>query len=369
MRMFGQYDHAAFDTMDHHKHRMRRAPWNSYFSKAAVVRVQPLLVQASVNKLCDRLAEYQAANKPATMIYAYACLTADVISEYSYPEGYGFLDRRPNYSFPGAHYESWMALSRTSHALKQFGWLFPLLDSLPLWMVKYTSPDAYSVLREQGALHVQSKEIAARLDPENPADYKETTGRPSMIEAFMLSDSLPPSERTPLRIKGEASIAIGAGTLTSSHALKTATYHILANPPILDRLMKELQAAIPNVVAEPPTMRTLESIDYLMAILYETLRIFYGSPHRMQRIHPDRPIVYKAQDGSNEVVIPPGVPVGMSCMHIHDDEAIFPDHYKFDPERWLPLNTNGVRLQRYIAAFGKGSRQCESPVLIVLLNV
>lgn len=35
MRMFGQYDHSGFDTLE---------PWNPYFSKLAVSRLQPLLV-------------------------------------------------------------------------------------------------------------------------------------------------------------------------------------------------------------------------------------------------------------------------------------------------------------------------------------
>lgn len=179
-----------------------------------------------------------------------------------------------------------------------------------------------------------------------------------MIETFMTSSSLPPHERTPERIRGEAIIAMGAGTLTSTHALKNATYHILANPPILSRLLTELESAIPDLRNHPPDLRKLESIDYLMAILYETLRIFYGVSHRLQRIYPDRSIVY-GKGSANEVVIPAGTPVSMTSVHVHDDERIFPNHRTFDPDRWLPLQTNGVRLQKYLVSFGKGTRQCK----------
>ena len=174
----------------------------------------------------------------------------------------------------------------------------------------------------------------------------------------MTSPALPPHEKSPDRIKGEAVIAIGAGTLTATHALKHATYHILSNPAILDRLLSDLQSAVPDLHNDPPDLRRLENIDYLVAIMYETLRIFYGVSHRLQRIFPDRTIVY-GKGTADEVVIPPGTPVSMTSVHVHDDEKIFPNPYTFDPERWLPLRTNGVRLQRYLVAFGKGSRQCE----------
>ena len=51
MRMFGQSDNSAFDTLDHDKHRMRREPWNPYFSKQSVSRIQPLLMRPVVNNL------------------------------------------------------------------------------------------------------------------------------------------------------------------------------------------------------------------------------------------------------------------------------------------------------------------------------
>jgi len=89
--MFGQQDVSAFDTLDYDKHRQRREPWNPYFSKQSVSRLQPLLIQAVVNKLCMRLAEYQAAGKPINMVHAFACVTANVVSDYSFPQGYNLL--------------------------------------------------------------------------------------------------------------------------------------------------------------------------------------------------------------------------------------------------------------------------------------
>lgn len=171
-----------------------------------------------------------------------------------------------------------------------------------------------------------------------------------MLESFMDSD-LPPSEKSPKRLRGEAITALGAGTLTSSHCLKHATYHVLANPPIFQRLMQDLESAMPDPDTSMP-LRELEHIPYLVAVMYESLRIFYGVSHRMQRIFPNDALRYR------EWVIPPGTPISMTSVHIHENERIFPEPKVFKPERWLPLNTEGQRLMKYLAAFGKGSRQC-----------
>ncbi|KAI4090565.1 MAG: hypothetical protein L6R37_007862 [Teloschistes peruensis] len=358
MRMFGQSNVSAFDTLDHDKHRQRREPWNPYFSKQSVSRLQPLLIQAVVDKLCTRLAEYQAAGRPAVMTHAFACVTTDIISEYSFPEGYNLLDQP---LFDHDHYDAWMALSKVSHLLKQFGWLYPLLDRMPMWVTKYTSPEMYLVLCTQEVLLKQTLAISEKRET---SDYKETTSRPSMMQAFMDSPSLPESEKTPQRIKGEAQIAIGAGTLTTTHALKAATYHILANPDVKERLIQELEQYIPDPDS-PPNLRYLEQIPYLQAVMYETLRIFYGNSHRLQRIFPDRPLQYK------DITIPPGTPISMSTVHVHDNGRIFPDPYKFDTSRWEGPSPPF----RYLVPWGKGTRMCvgmelaKAEILTTLANM
>lgn len=344
MRMFGTQNVGAFDTLDHDMHRMRREPWNPYFSKQSVSRLQPLLIQAIVDKLCNRLGEYQTAGKPVVMTHAFSNLTADIISEYSFPKGYNLLDKP---EFDSQHYKSWMALFEVGHTLKQFGWLYPLLSSMPVWVVKKANPLFYCFLREQETLLEQANEIFRQR---GKPDSKELTTRPSMMEAFMNSD-LPEFEKTPERIQGEAKTAIGGGTLTTAHALENATYHILANPDIHERLMQELEEGIPDP-SLPLNLRGLEQLPYLTAVMYETLRIFVGTSHRLQRIFPDRVLQYR------DFAIPPGTPISMSTIHTLHNPSIFPDPLKFDPDRWLPLKSEGQRLLRYLVVWGRGSRAC-----------
>lgn len=111
---------------------------------------------------------------------------------------------------------------------------------------------------------------------------------------------------------------------------------------------------------------------------------------RLQRISRTVPLIYPKPDAAlsaksdpklaqsesdlptkpqKSYVIPPGTPVSMLIMALHDNPEKFPEPAKWDPERWL-IRTNGERpgserkvtfnnaLLRYIAPFTRGTRSC-----------
>jgi cytochrome P450 len=49
--------------------------------------------------------------------------------------------------------------------------------------------------------------------------------------------------------------------------------------------------------------------------------------------------------------------VSMSSWMMHRNSSIFPNPDVFEPERWLDPNA-AKRLEKYLVAFSKGSRQC-----------
>lgn len=347
--MSGRPDQTIFDTLDHVKHRARREPWSPYFSKASVSRAQPH-IQAVVNKFCDRLAQHRSAGQPVTMAPAYSCLTIDVISEFTFPEGYNYLDKE---DFDAKTHDAYVILAKLTHVFKQFGWLAPiLLNMTPMALTKYLSPGICSVLQNEAALHRQAKEVLDRRE-HNISTQKLMTGRPSLIDG-LLDSNLPQTEKTVQSLAGNALVAIGAGTLTTAHALKHATYHILANPRIHARLMSELEAAIPDASSDHLSLHQLESIEYLMAILYESLRNMKAPTQRSQRIFPEADLVYPR----TACRIPAGTPISMTGCLYGDDPALFADPYTFSPERWLPLSTNGAKLMKHFMPFGRGTRNC-----------
>ncbi|MCJ1482645.1 hypothetical protein MMC06_002811 [Schaereria dolodes] len=121
---------------------------------------------------------------------------------------------------------------------------------------------------------------------------------------------------------------MGAGTLTTAHILAITTFHILASPSTLTRLMAELRADIPDP-SITPKCQMLEQLQYLSAVIIEGLRIRYGIPGRLQRIYPEPKLQF------NKWIIPSGTPLGMSNALINEDPSIFHKPGEFLPDRWI----------------------------------
>ena len=169
----------------------------------------------------------------------------------------------------------------------------------------------------------------------------------------ILQSNLPESDKTISRLKDEAAIVVGAGTLTTSWALSVATYHLLASPRILAKLKAELRSTIPEPNANVD-LPALERLPYLVAVVQEAVRLSYGVASRLQRISPEKPLHFKDSGSGREWSIPPNTPVSMTSVLIHQDESIFSGAGSFIPERWI----ENPRLDRYLVSFSKGSRQC-----------
>ena len=171
--------------------------------------------------------------------------------------------------------------------------------------------------------------------------------RPNVFDHLFLSN-LPPQEQTLSHLTQEGVIVIGAGSDTTGVALTVTTFHILSNPNVLSKLQEELTTAIPDPKTQP-IWAELEKLPYLSAVIKEGLRLAHGTSNRLPRIS-------KGSMTYGDWTIPPGTPVSMSPMLIHENESLFPNHRNFQPERWLGPETR--TLEKYLMTFGKGPRAC-----------
>ena len=123
----------------------------------------------------------------------------------------------------------------------------------------------------------------------------------------------------------------------------------MANHPVLTKLKQELQDAMPDGSLAP--LQKLEQLPYLNAVINEGYRMSYGVTHRLQRVSPKDPLIY------HDYTIPPGTPVGMTSIFMHENERLFPEPKTFRPERWLTPESSG-RLEKYLVNFSRGTRGC-----------
>ena len=227
--------------------------------------------------------------------------------------------------------------------MKQFPHILPLLNLLPDWCVRAINP-LFAQFRLQTLQYVsQVQSILSHNDKTGPEAH------PTVFHSLRDDDDLPLSEKSLPRLVWEAQSLIGAGTLTTTHMLSITTYHVLQDHQILRRLLQELDGAIPNAAA-PCLLEDLEQLQYLSAVVNEGLRISYGTVHRLQCLHPANALHFQDR------IIPPGTPVGMTSLFMHDDPALFPKPRKFDPLRWT--GPEKELRQRQLFNFGRGTRQC-----------
>jgi cytochrome P450 len=145
----------------------------------------------------------------------------------------------------------------------------------------------------------------------------------------------------------EAQTIVAAGTVTITHMLSVTVFHILDNPHVAQKLKEELHAA--TIPSRSIPLAQLQKLPYLTAIIREGFRMGYGVSHRLQRIKPDGSLPF------HHWLIPAGTPVSMSSVFMHDNPTIFPQPHEFRPERWLG---DGVRLEKYLVPFSRGTRAC-----------
>lgn len=199
----------------------------------------------------------------------------------------------------------------------------------------------------------------------------------------MLNSKLPPHELTLDRLHHEAASILGGGIDTTKTALTVASFFVLSNPEIYQRLRQELIEAIPDTSAKPPTLAQLEALPYLNAVVQEgreltithpiprltipfsptliALRLSLGITQRLQRVDPHSPIHYPGNTThTTPYTIPPNTIFGMTSYLNLRDPSVFPDPDTFKPSRWLgdACAPSGKPLSRYMTVFGRGPRMC-----------
>ena len=179
------------------------------------------------------------------------------------------------------------------------------------------------------------------------AEYEHTNR--TIFEEYM-SNRLPPSDKAEDVLFENAQMLVGAGFETTGSTLSTAHYHALANPQVCRRLKTELA----NIWSDPqaiPAWNALESLPYLNAVIQESLRLSVGVMSRLPRVNHQSSMRY------GDWIIPPGTPISMSQRFIHFDPSIYPDPWRFDPERWMQ-GEKSKQLEKYLVSFSRGSRGC-----------
>ncbi|KAH7333290.1 cytochrome P450 [Rhexocercosporidium sp. MPI-PUGE-AT-0058] len=310
-------DGSIFATGPSDLHRIRRSAVDPFFSTQ------------NVRKLIRECKETGDVTNARVLFSAYS---NDTVMEYTFGQSNKLLDTS---DFNPRNIKPNKEGAQTGQMLKHFRWFFTLLSALPKSML-VRNPNTKAIVAQRKMFVEQILETQKSLK----------TSKHLTIYHEILDSKLPPEEKTPSRLAGEALVVIGAGTETTAWNLTIAFYYLLSLPKILLKLKAELRDAIPDPDGAVPLV-TLEHLPYLTGVIKETLRLSQGVTGNIPRISKED-LRYQEWD------IPAGTPISMSFLDIHSDETIFPDWKAFKPERWI----NNPGLGKYYYAFSKGPRHC-----------
>ena len=334
---------SAFKTIEHDLHKQRRVQLNSFFSKASI-RTLESLIAGKVDRLCERLQEASRSAKVVSLTHAFAALTLDIISRVCFGFSYDCLELE---DFAQTWYQDMVSASRATNLVRHFPWIFHLTAHLPSFPQSSASNGLLAAKKRKEDLSRQVSEVIGRHSRGEKTSVDTCTIFDTILDADVSTH-----EKSASRLTEEAHTLTGAGTMTTATALEATIYYLLKNTSCLARLRHELKAAIPDSNLFP-SLAELEKLPYLTAVVHEALRLSKSVPHRLARVSPDTHFTY------GNVVIPRGVPVGMTMMDLLENPDIFPNPHAFVPERWLPFDSLEVRHRRKsLVVFGGGTRMC-----------
>jgi len=332
---------SGFGTVDHDLHRMRRAAINPFFSKQKVAALQPV-IQRLVDKLCTKFERCRGTDEVVPLECAFDAFTMDVITEYSLDTSFGYLDK-PGWSSDFRELER--AFGEMGYMQKMFPPLIDIMNRLPDKVILWMDPKSKLLLDFFRNCYA----IAEKMVSETDGKKYEEKAHPTIFYEIIHSD-LPPPEKTPKRLEGEASAILGAGAVTTAWTLTVAMYHLAVQPERLERLRAEIRSIMPDP-HQPAKLQQLEQLPYLTSVIKESLRLSNGVSTRLARVAPDRSIYFRDWE------IPKGTPVGMTSTLIHQNPDIYPQPSEFIPERWLDPKKR-QQMDMYLVPFSRGSRQC-----------
>jgi cytochrome P450 len=158
-----------------------------------------------------------------------------------------------------------------------------------------------------------------------------------------------------LDIAAECADHLDAGLKTTSDTLMFALWSL--SLPGHQQYQQRLAAEVDSVrdsLSDQGAVSSAEQCDrlpFLDAVVKETLRLYGPIPASQPRTsHSDTTI-----DG---YLVPAGTAVSCQSYSLHRNPNVFPDPYKFNPDRWLAGDAEVAMMRRWWWPFSSGGRMC-----------
>ncbi|KAF7514204.1 hypothetical protein GJ744_004529 [Endocarpon pusillum] len=319
-------DHILRANDDDHS-RYRRLMCHAFSTKA--LEAQQPLITAYVDLLIERLKEN--ANKAQNMTAWYNWTTFDIVGDLAFGESFHGLRDQCGHPFVetiNAGIETGAAITAIAH----YGLDFALQYLTPKSMLdKFDRMQAYT--REK---------VESRL--------QRDAERPDFMSFIMRNDK-EGQQMSKGELEANAEILVLAGSETSASLLTGATYYLCTNRQALEKVTSEVRDAFET--DQDMDMHSLAKLDYLLAALNESLRLYPPVPTAVPRITVNG-------DTISGQWVAPGTTIGIFQFAAFHSPSNFHESEAFVPERWLPNAPAEFRDDNkdVVQAFSYGPRNC-----------
>ncbi|KAF2166953.1 hypothetical protein M409DRAFT_23000 [Zasmidium cellare ATCC 36951] len=145
---------------------------------------------------------------------------------------------------------------------------------------------------------------------------------------------------------------LAAGSDTTGITLAAVFYYLYRNPDKLATLRREIDdGAAVGEVSDPVTFKEAQNLQYLGAVIEETLRIHSAAGYILERTVPKGGVELASR------FFPEGTHVGCQSWALHRNKEVYgADADEFRPERFLEEGNPATTVASF--AFGGGTRAC-----------
>jgi cytochrome P450 len=151
-------------------------------------------------------------------------------------------------------------------------------------------------------------------------------------------------------IVANSGILILAGSETTATLLSGATFNLLKNRPVYDKLVAEIRSSFAS--EQEVTLERVSQLPYLLAVLNESLRMYPPVPSSLSRTCPS------GGDFVEGFWIPEKTTVSAPHWSAFKSARNFRNPEKFHPERWLGDEEYGGDAKEVLQPFSMGPRNC-----------
>ncbi|KAM3426659.1 hypothetical protein NHJ13734_009333 [Beauveria thailandica] len=328
------------------KHRVRRKVLTPAFSTTRVRELAPI-VQDKTEQLLARLA---SANGPVCFTNAAKAYTLDIIGKIVLGREIGSLAKPDFISELSEHLQAAFAI----------GWIgpsFPFISSVALWVIQRLPLFIFPMPQVQfQKACAKMTDIYLKKFHSNSSDGSSSFStahgeRSAVIDMLMVHPAATKDYKVPAKaeVSDELTMLLTAGSDTSSTAIISAIYYIQRHKNVLSELRSELRRAFPSLQDEINYEKAKE-LPYLTAVIKEVLRLSHPLPGRLPRIIPSSGYSLYGNE------LPRGTNIHMSAYLLNRHAGTWRDPHEFDPARWM--HGDSADLDKYVATFGRGARQC-----------